>query len=80
MSTYSFSLGDDLTKRYATPIFHHICVTNFLKKFVLFGYSGIIKRLTLWVLSHLQNPFFIKKNLFVFFCTSVAPSLYFVAV
>lgn len=76
MSTYSFSLGGDRTKRYVTPVFHHIYVTNFLKKFVHFGYSDIIKRLTLWVLSHLQNPFFIKKNLFVFFCASVAPSLH----
>lgn len=56
-----FLLGGDLTKRYVTPVFHHIYVTNFLKKFVHFGYSDIINCLTLWVLSHLQNPFFIEK-------------------
>lgn len=37
MSIHSFFLGDDLTKRYVTPVFHHIYVTNFLKKFVFWG-------------------------------------------
>ena len=76
MSIHSFFLGDDLTKRYVTPVFHHIYVTNFLKKFVFWGVLWHIKHSILWVLSYSAEPLFIPQNSFVFFCTSVAPSLH----